>query len=108
MFSPEQSAFLSGLYFSHGLRSLTHTYYKLWRYLLVSRDPGVLEIMQRLDAVILERFGPGFVVVADFFSYRDFKSSQARRCFSGRPADSLGCKHQDGQFWLTTGDSHLL
>ena len=91
VFNESDTAYLEQLFFSK-LVEYSGVYYKLWRHLNETRDPTTKHIMAKLDRFIEQTFGPGYVVVNDFFSYRDHNFKQ------------FPDPHQDSIFWMV--DTH--
>lgn len=75
VFNESDTAYLEHLFFSK-LVKYSGVYYKLWRHLNETRDPTTTHLMAKWDRFIEHTFGPGYVVVNDFHSYRDHKFKQ--------------------------------
>jgi hypothetical protein len=95
--SEDDRRYLASIYFERVRPSRSSlTYFNLLHYLAERRDQRAWSIIGRIRAKVEARFGAGFQLVNDFFSYRSPSSCLFQDW------------HQDGEFWLTADGSPTL
>jgi len=66
-------------------------YFTLLQYLQRTRDPAMEALVAKLNAAVEAKFGGGYVIANDFWSWRSSTNVAAERV------------HMDADFWMTSG-----